>query len=606
MKKFWLHSLALTLGLVGIADAWGQYPNSPNNLGASSYPVQPLFSSTQALPTAPMPYAQSNQLQYTQPNQQTYTQPAQQFYGQPAQQVGAPQNYVAPASQNFAMPSAAGQIQLVANQQPQTVIQAPVPQPPYDPNAISYAPQETMGSGCQSCNTSAPSYDYGYQSSIAPTASSCGPSGCYGTPLAFSAPGRPVGYGGGHIAGLSNVGVGAKPWFFGGGVLLFNRIDNNNKALSFQDAAYAPDVLGTQDARMGVMPGFTVSFGRYFNCGKNAIQATYWGVFSDTETATRTGAAGDYRSRIPFTYVDILDPTLAGAYGNPTQGVYDWYDNAFAHSVTRSSEYHNFEVNLLGFAVGGAARTFNLPTAGTMFSGVRGCGACGGAGCGACGAAACGGCGTACGGTCGKFATGPCCLTGPTCGSKLNLTWLAGVRYFRFEDNLTYAASLNDAVINRSTDDLYYDVNTTNELVGFQIGSRVDYCCGRRINLYGRAKAGIYGNQSSLYTRIATDFQTAYLNDTRLPANPNQGQSYFFSQSKTGVAFLSELGTGLGIRMSPKWTANVGYRAVIASGVATAPDNVEYAFANYADIQDYDNYGTLILHGFDIGAVYNF
>lgn len=186
------------------------------------------------------------------------------------------------------------------------------------------------------------------------------------------------------------------------------------------------------------------------------------------------------------------------------------------------------------------------------------------------------------------------------------MTWLAGFRYFRFEDNLTYAASLNDAVINRSTDDLYYDVNTTNDLIGFQLGSRLDYCVTRRINLYGNAKVGIYGNHSTLYTRIATDFQNAMLNDTRTPANPNQGQAYSFNESKDDLAFLSELGTGFGVRFSPRWTGTVGYRAIIASGVATSPDNLRTSFANYSDVRNYDNYGTLILHGLSIGALYNF
>ncbi len=89
-------------------------------------------------------------------------------------------------------------------------------------------------------------------------------------------------------------------------------------------------------------------------------------------------------------------------------------------------------------------------------------------------------------------------MIAPTCSSRCGVSWLAGFRYFRFEDNLAYAASLNDSLISRANDDLYYDVNTTNDLFGFQMGSRLDYCLGRRVNLYGNAKAGIYGNHSTL------------------------------------------------------------------------------------------------------------
>ncbi len=36
------------------------------------------------------------------------------------------------------------------------------------------------------------------------------------------------------------------------------------------------------------MPGFEVFLGRYFNCGRNAITASYWGLFPEDEMATVT------------------------------------------------------------------------------------------------------------------------------------------------------------------------------------------------------------------------------------------------------------------------------------------------------------------------------
>ncbi len=569
MKKFWYHSLALTLGLVSSATAWGQYPGGANSFGASSFPVQTqqAHSILQNLPQVPQAYhAQPAATRgFVGPNNGKYQlvatgdQAAGAVYGQPPAPHVAPLPPAAPAA-----PDAYGQ---------------PVPGAYSQPAPAAGAPQPAM--------------DYGYMQSLAPNCSSCGPA-----PMA-----APYGYfpgvqshGGGLFRGMA---ASAKPWFFGGGVLLFNRVDDRDIPLSFFDADYASDVLSTRDARHGTAPGFEATVGRYFNCGRNAIAATYWGVFPDDEEALRAGAAaGNYRSRLPFGFVTLPDnPTTVAV---DPYDAYDWYDAAWTHALQRSSEYHNLEVNLLGFGVGGAARNFNRCTSGTLFSGKHGkrsgCGYCGGAGCGSCGSA----CGTS------RYATGPCGLTAPPCGSRLNLTWIAGLRYFRFEDNLTFASSLQDSVINRATDDLYYDVNTTNDLVGFQLGSRADYCLGKRINMYGTAKVGIYGNRSTLYSRIATEFQTAYLNDTRTPVNPNNNQAYLFDESKTQVAFLSELGSGVGVRISPKWTATVGYRAVIASGVATAPDNVRTAFANYEDIRDFDNHGTLILHGVNIGALYNF
>lgn len=305
---------------------------------------------------------------------------------------------------------------------------------------------------------------------------------------------------------------------------------------------------------------------------------------------------GVFRSRIlGLDDVDAgVDPMgVAGMYD-----VYDWYDLAAAHRVTRSSQFHNVEVNLLGFAVGHAARNFNRQTGGTLFSGTRGagCGYCGGAGCGACGSQA----------SCGpnncepqRFATGPTGYLAPPCGSRLNLNWLAGFRYFRFDDNLQYVADYNGDGVTRAVDDFYYDVNTTNDLVGFQMGGRGDFCVGRRINVYGLGKVGVYNNHATLTSRMGTDTLVAY--ETGMPT-----ARYDITETDNRVAFLSELGTGIGYRISPKWTANFGYSVIAASGVATSVGNVRNRGDFVRDQRHINNQDTLILHGFNLGALYNF
>lgn len=184
--------------------------------------------------------------------------------------------------------------------------------------------------------------------------------------------------------------------------------------------------------------------------------------------------------------------------------------------------------------------------------------------------------------------------------------WLGGFRYFHFADNLQYAASLDDSMVNGSPDDLYYNADLTNDLFGFQLGSQLNYCFGRRTNFYATSKVGVYNNHSRLLTRLGTDAQNATLNDTRTPANPGNGGDYDFDESKNNIAFLSEIGSGIGIRLSPKWTGTIGYRAVIVSGVATSPDNIRSTFANFNDVADYNTSGCLILHGLNAGALYNF
>lgn len=593
MKKHWLHGLALSLGLVSASTSHAQYPvGYGSGFGPSSYPVQQQFPGQYQ--TAPG-FNSSSILSSLPQVPQDAPPPAGSGFARPA--------FAPAASHNIQAQNAS------FGGNPQEVVPPPAPVAPPRPTPLGsspanqssspysynpgygqesvYQPEQYPGQPSSGQYYPGQAYDGHHHNhgTLAPNCSSCGPAPI--SDFSFSAPGLRRGH---HLAGLP---PGARPWFFGGGVLLFHRVDDGNVPLSFADNIYSPDILGTRDARMGVMPGFEVMLGRYFNCGRNAIAASYWGIFSDNEDAVRARTMpGDYRSRLPFNYLWMPDDPRTMPI-DPYE-VYPWYDNAFTHTLRRSSNYHNVEVNLLGFAMGGAARSFNIPTGGSLFHRAKGggdCGDCAGTGCGSCG---------------GGLATGPCSLAAPACGSRCNLTWLAGFRYFRFEDNLYYAASLQDSYVTRAQDDLYYDVNTTNDLFGFQIGSRADYCIGRRLNTYGLAKVGIYGNHSSFYSRVGTDYQVAYLDDNRMPTNSSQGQAYLFSESETDVAFLSELGTGIGYRISPKWTATAGYRAVIASGVATSPNNVRHSFANYEDIRDYDRNGTLILHGLNIGALYNY
>lgn len=386
----------------------------------------------------------------------------------------------------------------------------------------------------------------------------------------------------------------ARRWFGGAGALIFFRGDEDSVPLAFADTSYSPDTLTTQDAAQAVAGGFEITLGRYFNCGRNALAVTYWGLFPENAECLRERTGwGDYRSRLPFQYIEMSG--TPSSPGSPTW-VYDWYDNAFSHTVKRGFAYQNLEVNLLGFATGCAARRFACPTR-SIFGGLRDrCGSCEGTGC--------DNCYDPSGST--RYATGPCGLVPPACGSCLNLTWIAGFRYFHFADDLLFGASLDDPYIDRSEDDMYYTVDTTNDLLGFQTGCRLDVCLGRRLNLYGLSKVGVYNNFSTMYSRIGTDYAWAYLNDNRSPSNPDQWGAYLFDESKDNIAFLSEIGAGLGYRLTCCLSANVGYRAVIASGVATAPGNVQTSFANYQDIRDYDVDETLILHGISIGGVYNF
>lgn len=175
------------------------------------------------------------------------------------------------------------------------------------------------------------------------------------------------------------------------------------------------------------------------------------------------------------------------------------------------------------------------------------------------------------------------------------MNWLAGIRYLQIQDDLEFAAL---DVPGLGAQSLMYQNCVTNHLVGFQIGGRADYCIGSCFNLYGLARSGVYNNSASLCTSLSTETASAY-------ESGNPGSHYVFSRRNDQVAFINEIGTGMGWAFSPKWTATVGYRAILASGVATAVGNLRLPGQTIAQT-GINTKDTLLLHGLNIGALYNF
>lgn len=571
MKKTWLFGMAFTLGLSTLPSvSSAQYASSPFGNGAlapSGYAVNETYGQTPVYPSLSV----SPQSAYGQ--QAVYGQ--QSGNGQVQVQAQPPAVQIYQGQSQF--PQATGQSSVAAQMvgYPQELVAPPAPayeaqQAPEQgwvgPNNGQYQPQPVPA---PSANGHAQQAGNGYSSILAPTAmdpnfaaGNCASGACgeavYPNVLGPMTPGWMA----------SRTAVPGKAYFAGGGALLFRRVDDHNVALSYNTAMPSENTLGTGDARQTRLPGFEVFLGRYFNCGRNAVVASYWGLFPDSETATIQAGAypSSYRSRYQFNGINM-----------PSQNAYDWYDGSISHRITRSSQYHNVEANVLGFALGGAARTWNAGGSGDCNS---------------------------CGGGCAAF-TGPCGLAPSACGSRLNLTWLGGFRWFRFKDNLQYAASEQDYNYNGGTDDLYYDNNVVNDLVGFQLGAAGTYCCTKRCNLYAISKAGIYNNHSTLYTRIGRNGAmptTAVVNS----ANIYNGQEYMVDASQNNAAFLGEIGTGVGVRVSKCFSANIGYRVLGASGVATAVNTIPIEMLHLGNVADYNTTSSVLLHGVTLGGMYNF
>jgi hypothetical protein len=131
-------------------------------------------------------------------------------------------------------------------------------------------------------------------------------------------------------------------------------------------------------------------------------------------------------------------------------------------------------------------------------------------------------------------------------------SWLAGVRYFKLDEDFQYIA-INDT--NGIAD---FDVNTNNSLTGFQMGGDVWYCVIPGLRLGCEGKAGIFGNHASQGTTItATSLQLPFEETVKVD----------------DVAFVGNIDLMMTYRINYNWTFKFGYQFLFVDGVALASEN---------------------------------
>ena len=190
------------------------------------------------------------------------------------------------------------------------------------------------------------------------------------------------------------------------------------------------------------------------------------------------------------------------------------------------------------------------------------------------------------------------CINGLCC-NAINLELLAGFRYFRFREDFRYGTFTTNPLYPAQ---LFYDLETENDLIGFQLGCRSEYCLTKRFRFSLGTKLGIYDNQ--IYSRQSIHDDSG--NFAQITGGPYAGTTYAFASRKHDVAFLGEFDLGLIYQISCCWRLAVGYRAVVASGVALAPDQVPFNFTDPREINRINSNGCLVLHGAYAGLEFCF
>ena len=332
-------------------------------------------------------------------------------------------------------------------------------------------------------------------------------------------------------------------WFGGIGGLIMFRDYESNVYLSYWPTDPRNNVMTSRNAELGSMGGYEASIGRTM-CNGWAWMATYWGLAQDSDTAS---VGGMPQTRLMG--LSYLNYTPAGFGGD---NVYNWYNNAANHRIIRENEFHNLEINFFRGCSTGCGTNFGAGAIG-MGSG------------------------------CGPVA----CNTGPA----WNFQWLAGARFFKFDEYFQYASSV-DGSYTYMPRELYYDIETENNLVGFQLGGLAQRAFGRCWSLYAGTKMGIYNNRINYYSRIYGPSGDAVVN-----TGSYNGTAYNVRSTKDDLALLGELNVGARYQFARCWRATIGYRAIAATGIALAPNQIPYDFSYIPGVRYIDSDGSLILHG---------
>lgn len=344
--------------------------------------------------------------------------------------------------------------------------------------------------------------------------------------------------------------AGGGVWFGRLGGLILNRTRGNKQWLSVDDADITDRVMTTWDADMEYSGGFEIRGGRTFNCNQNAIELVYWGLFPVTQSQqvfAGVDTVGNLGTALLFD-----DMLYNGAAVN------NLYNNQDTHLLVRSYQFHNVEVNLLNATGCGTLGTW----CGT------GCGSCGGSGCGSCG------------------------------NSSLQWNWSTGLRYFQFNEGMTFAsdsAAPADNVFTGAPEEIYYDIDVANHLIGMQMGASATYCLGKRISFYGSGKMGVYTAYITHESQIGGSAGVATVNNINSPFN---GQAWRVASNGTGAAFLSEFDFAAAWQINNCLRATIGYRVMGVAGVALASEQIPTeTFTDILGVDHIDTNGSMLLHG---------
>ncbi len=176
---------------------------------------------------------------------------------------------------------------------------------------------------------------------------------------------------------------------------------------------------------------------------------------------------------------------------------------------------------------------------------------------------------------------------------RFQMAALAGFRYFRFDERLTYGSvhfgeQFGD---NGGADEAYLSSRSTNNLFGGQVGAFFNWAWTPRFGVFLLPKVGLFVNQMNVRNQL-------YAGDGT--------QGFDIYAHKSDIAMLGELDFGFNYAVTENMRAFIGYRVVGVAGLALSDNQFLPYLADNAGFAQVKQNGSLILHGVMMGAAWGF
>ncbi len=287
-------------------------------------------------------------------------------------------------------------------------------------------------------------------------------------------------------------------------------------------------------------PGGQGTVGYRFGCGCNwAIQGTYWGL-AESSSDGGPGIPGPYVTPMIFGMTDVLG-TSGGTGAGGAQQANSWTDSSPCHHIWRTYDAQDVEITL--------ARTV-------------------------------------CGGECNGF----------------GVDFLAGFRWFRFQDGFMFGAQRQDDGSAYAGNWLYLDDRITNDLYGGQIGCTASYRFADCWKVFVTPMVGIFDNHMTLdYNLYAQGNGTYYQGSSQTYPNPN----YPVHATADGLAFLTQIDVGLDWDICRHVSTQLGYRVMAMTGMGLSDGQIPFYGNDTQSIANIHHDDSLILHGAFAGVTFS-